>query len=158
FVEHSDHEMMRRVVPLVKPALKRLTHHVIARERGHAGGVLRADTENGLAEYAEGPLRRQLAKACNDDVPEHVTFVFGHTHKPFVGTRAYAGYHERVSIANTGGWVVDTVDPNPLQGASVVLLDENLNGVSLKLYSQEVVSGRYSVVARAIPSPGGNTD
>jgi hypothetical protein len=158
FVEHSDHDMVRRVVPLVEPALRRLTRHVIARERAHPGGVLRADTESGLAEYVEGPLRRQLARACNDDIPEHVTFVFGHTHKPFVSTRAYAGYHERVSIANTGGWVVDTVDPNPLHGAAVILLDEDLNAVSLKLYSQQTVSGRYSVEAMAIPSTGGNAD
>lgn len=152
----SDHPMIRRITPLVGPALKRITHHVVERERRQTDLVLRENTERGLAEYVEGPLHWQLAKACNDDVPEHVTFLFGHTHKPFVGRRAYAGYHHDVAIANTGGWVVDTVDPKPLHGAAVILLDENLNGVSLKMYSQEETSDRYDVVVKPIPSTGGS--
>ena len=155
---HSDSHMIRRITPLVEPALRRITHHLIARERRQTEQVLREDTERGLAEYVEGPLHFQLAKACNDDVPEHVTFVFGHTHKPFVGIRPYVGYHRDVAVANTGGWVVDTVDPKPLHGAAAILLDENLNGVSVKMYSQEATGGRYEVVVKPIPSTGGSTD
>jgi Calcineurin-like phosphoesterase len=158
FGRHSDRAMVRRLTPLLEPALKRVTHHVIERERRHTARVLRDDTETGLAEYVEGPLRRQLARACNDDIPEHVTFLFGHTHKPFVGTRPYAGYRHWVTVANTGGWVVDTVDPNPLHGAAVILLDENLNGLSVKMYSQEAGSERYEVVVKAIPSTGGSAN
>ena len=35
-----------------------------------------------------------------------------------------------VNLANTGGWVVDTIDANPLQGAAAVLVDEDLEVVS----------------------------
>jgi len=156
--QHSDHPMIRRVTPLVEPALKHLAHHMVVRERRHTEQVLRDDTERGLKEYIEGPLHWQLVKECNNDVPEHVTFLFGHTHKPFVGTRAYAGYPNGVTLANTGGWVVDTVNPTPLHGAAAILLDEELNGVSLKLYSQEETSDQYSVMVKAIPSTGGSAD
>ena len=156
--QNSDRGMIRRFTPLVEPALKHITRHVVERERKHTEGVLRDDTEQGLREYVEGPLRWQLRQACNDEVPDHVTFLFGHTHKPFVGTRSYAGYPNPVAVANSGGWVVDTVDPKPLHGAAVILLDEQLNAVSVKMYSQEATSDQYQVVVKAIPSTGGSPD
>jgi hypothetical protein len=59
-----------------------------------------------------------------------------------------------VSIANTGGWVVDTVEPMPLHGAAVVLLDEHLAGVLLEMYTQHGNDNDYRVRVQAIPGPG----
>ena len=39
--------------------------------------------EKGLGEYLDGPLRLQLRRERNESVPRDLTFVFGHTHKPF---------------------------------------------------------------------------
>ena len=160
--QRSDRAMIRHLTPLLAPAFRRVARHVVARERHQTEQVLRAGTERGLREYVEGPLRWQLAKACNGDVPEHVTFLFGHTHKPFVGGSndrfRFDGYHHDVAVANTGGWVVDTVDPKPLHGAAVILLDEDLNAVLLKMYSQEATGDRYRVEIKPIPSSAGSAD
>jgi hypothetical protein len=153
-----DHGLLQHAsVPLegiVRVAVDRIAHHVVTRERRHAELVLRADTETGLRQYIEGPLWRQLAGECGGEVPEHVTFLFGHTHKPFVGTRDYAGFHEPVAVANTGGWVVDTVEPMPLHGGAVVLLDEDLAGVLLQMYMQREHDAEYRVQVQPIPGPG----
>jgi hypothetical protein len=69
------------------------------------------------------------------------TFVFGHTHKPFVGTRGVGGYDRPIAVVNTGGWVVDHPEAEPLKGASVVLVDDEANVVSLQLYRQQPGGG-----------------
>ena len=157
-VSQGSGHLTRHVTSIVEPVLKHITKHVNDRERRQTESVLRVETEEGLREYIEGPVRSQLAQACNGAVPEHVTFLFGHTHKPFVGQRDYEGYDHAVTVANTGGWVVDTVEPRPLHGAAAILLDENLNGVSVKLYSQHVPGEQYEVSVKPIPSSGGSTD
>jgi hypothetical protein len=59
-----------------------------------------------------------------------------------------------VNLANTGGWVVDTIDANPLQGAAAVLVDEDLEVVSLRLYDQQVDPSAYRVQVAAVTGPG----
>ncbi len=39
-------------------------------------------------------------------------------------------------VYNTGGWVVETVDPAPVHGGAAVLLNENLDVVSLRMYNE----------------------
>ena len=68
--------------------------------------------------------------------PVDTTFVFGHTHKPFVGTRGIDGFARPVQVVNTGGWVVDHPLPEPVKGASIVLIDDALNTVALEMYRQ----------------------
>jgi hypothetical protein len=70
-------------------------------------------------------------------VPEQVSFVFGHTHKPYETRCAYAGYPRAVDVYNTGGWVVDTLQPEVQQGAAAVLIDENLHVATLRIYNQQ---------------------
>ncbi len=90
----------------------------------------------GLQLYLEGPLRNQLLAEVDGHVPHDVTFIFGHTHKPFETRLSPAGYPGPVRVFNTGGWVVDTLTPVPVQGASAILLDEDLNAVALRFYNQ----------------------
>ena len=123
-----------RVLRLV---LQSLVERVAAQERRDPTVALSPRAEKGLALYLEGPLRSQiLGEAPDNCPPEEVTFVFGHTHKPFVTQRSPSGYGRRVDVYNTGGWVVDTPRPAPMQGAAAILLDEDLNAASLRLFNQ----------------------
>jgi hypothetical protein len=87
-------------------------------------------------------------------MPDEVTLVFGHTHKPFQEDLSFRGYPQWVNVYNTGGWVVDTVDPEPLHGGAVVLVDEALNAVSLRMYGEEKDPGRYAVRVEQASHPG----
>jgi metallophosphoesterase superfamily enzyme len=135
---------------LIGAVIDRLAHFIVARERRHPEHVLREDTERGLREFVEGPLLRQMLNERNGEAPESTTFVFGHTHKPFVGVRDYAGYGAPVAVANTGGWVVDTLEPMPLHGAGVALFDEHLDGVLLQMYMQHERDDDYAVAVLPI--------
>ncbi|TPV93633.1 MAG: metallophosphoesterase [Myxococcales bacterium FL481] len=119
------------------------------RERGDAGGVLSDAAHAGLLDYVAGPLRRQIEHECRHSCrPDDVSLVFGHTHKPFESQATIDGFRESgVGLLNTGGWVVDTVDRQPLHGAAVVVVDEDLEVASLRLYN-EVPDGEDPPVVR----------
>jgi hypothetical protein len=99
------------------------------------GTVLTATGDGALSRFIEGPILGQVT-AEGRPGPQHLTFVFGHTHRPLASLTRYHGVTEPAAVYNTGGWVVDTVDPDTLQGAGAVLVDEDLHAVSLNLYRQ----------------------
>jgi hypothetical protein len=39
-------------------------------------------------------------------------------------------------VYNTGGWVVDTINPQPLHGGAIVVIDDQLNCASLRMYNE----------------------
>ena len=98
--------------------------------------MLSQKAQAGLLDYLDGPVATQLAAEVGD--PADITFVFGHTHKPFSDVRHPPGYARPVSIFNTGGWVVDTPEPEPVKGTSIVLIDDDLNVAVLQCYAQDV--------------------
>jgi len=108
-------------------------------ERQVRGEVLSGDTEQGLRWYVDGPLGHQVREE-RQPPPSGLTFVFGHTHKPFEKVMDFAPWRG-ARVLNTGGWVVDTVEPRPEQGGAAVLIDQDLNAVSLRFYQE----GEYSV-------------
>ena len=63
-----------------------------------------------------------------------MTFVFGHTHKPFQDLLVLDGYPNPVQVFNTGGWVLDQVRQATTQGAAAVFIDDELNAGSLRLF------------------------
>jgi hypothetical protein len=65
-----------------------------------------------------------------------MTFVFGHTHKPFEATRGFKGFPSPVKLLNSGGWVVDTRTSSPLKGGAAILVDDELNVASLRMYDE----------------------
>ncbi|MEE9542437.1 MAG: hypothetical protein V3V95_01480, partial [Thermodesulfobacteriota bacterium] len=91
-------------------------------------------SKQGLADYMEGPLKSQLLTERH--IPKEVTFVFGHTHKPFASFMNFSGYMQPVNIYNTGGWVVESRKREKLHGGSIVLVDEALDTVSLRMYNE----------------------
>lgn len=133
-----------RLPPLVRHALhfatsevvKHIARRVKKRERTHPKLVLSPSGELGLDGYLSLPLRTQALRECPDLRDREVSFVFGHTHKPFEQRRTVPSYEHPVDVYNTGGWVVDTITPAPLQGAALVLIDDQCNTASIRLYNQ----------------------
>ncbi len=62
--------------------------------------------------------------------------MYGHTHKPFADRWAVAGFPAPVRIFNTGGWMVDTAAPAPVQAGAAVLVSDDLAVAQLQFYRQ----------------------
>lgn len=132
--------------------LSREVIKVAKSERGTPTAVLTPAGQTGLRNYLEGPVRGQLRQQLGQ-VPEEFTFVYGHTHKPFVDRWTVPGFSAPVNIANTGGWVVDTATPAPVQGSVAVLVNDALDTASLQFYQQDPNSAPVPV--QILPPPGG---
>lgn len=95
--------------------------------------ALGTDGLAGLKSYLSDTVLRQFA----DEVPggeiDELTFVFGHTHKPFESRLNAPGFKIPPAIYNTGGWDVDTPIFGTRLGAAAVFIDEDLNVASLRL-------------------------
>ena len=115
----------------------------VLRERHRPGVVLSPNAEEGLTNYLNGAVAGQSTVEIGN--PRQVTFVFGHTHKPFVGQRTVGAFAAPVDVVNTGGWVVDTPSLDPIKGASLVLIDEELNVASVRCYTEGTDPSSYRV-------------
>lgn len=158
---------------------RRLLHMAVDRasglERHRTDRPLSEASEKGLWNYLQGPLWAQiLTELCSDafsessrplgsllleledHMPSDVTFVFGHTHKPFQEDMNFRGYPRWVNVYNSGGWVVDTVDPQSLHGGAIILVDEELNTVSLRMYNEARQPEEYAVRAAHATHVGEN--
>jgi hypothetical protein len=132
----------------------RIFAHVAVMERNVTGDVLTEDTKRVLALYLEQPLLRQIERERGQTaLPSDFLFIFGHTHKPFEAWGTFKGYPSRVALFNSGGWVVDTELPVPKQGAAAILLDSELNAVSLRLYNQGAHPHEYEVRVAGLDDP-----
>ncbi len=128
--------------------LKHAFKYVSRRERIDTGSALSFSTEEGLRKYVKVYLREQVYRELGY-MPEDVTIVFGHTHKAFEkDMRNFPGYPKWVNIYNTGGWIVETTRPEPLHGGAIVLVDEELNSVSLRMYNESEEKEDYMVSVR----------
>jgi hypothetical protein len=134
--------------PVARLVLSWLLRHVARHarpERAHADVLLTQSGETGLVEYLTGPLLRQLTRERPGAQDAEVSFVFGHTHKPFERVTTFDGFSKPVSLYNTGGWVVDTETTAPLHGAAVVVVDDDLRVASLRMYNQASDRAAYRV-------------
>jgi hypothetical protein len=113
------------------------------RERHHPGITLSPRAEEGLTSYLGGPVAAQVAKEVGQ--PKETTFVFGHTHKPFSDTRTVAPFSAPVGVINTGGWVVDSPEVNPLKGAALIVVDDDLHVAAVRCYSEGPDLSSYRV-------------
>ena len=128
---------------LVEFALDHLAHS----GRNEDGATLSDDGKQGLRAHLEGPVRGQIAAELHA-VPEDVTYIFGHTHKPFVGHDTFAGF-KRVGLVNSGGWVVDSLETKPLSGGAIVLVDDQLDVALLRMYNEHERAADYRVFVEA---------
>ncbi len=123
-------------------------------ERDETEVELSADAEELLKKYMKVFLYNQLKAERDEKIPGDLTFVFGHTHKPF--RRYYKGkdfkdkgfnaYPKGIKVYNTGGWIVESTDERKeKRGGAILLLDENLNTVSVEMYKERDQKNEYVV-------------
>ncbi len=94
----------------------------------------------GLRVYLGRYVRSQLVDAYGKDqeaAPRDIAFVFGHTHKPLEDCAGCEQYPLPVRRYNTGGWLSEHADPRPIIGGSMLLADEDLETVTLRMWRQQ---------------------
>ena len=133
-------------VPFISKEIKRLG----ALEKTQPGTVLTEDAKRGLRAYIEGPLARQISEEYKKPMQAQTTFVFGHTHKPFSASMKFDHFPDPLSVYNSGGWVVDTADTELAHGGAIVLADEVLNVVSVRMYNEAEKQRRPTVKVEAV--------
>jgi len=130
-----------------------LVDKLASRERKQTTGPLSENAKIGLMKYVGNHLKKQLKGELSNRIPDDVTFIFGHTHKPFQEVNnTFDGFRKPVKVYNNGGWVVDTVDPDPWHGGAIVLIDENLNSTSLRMYNESGNVNDYRVTVEQPPA------
>ncbi len=106
--------------------------------RAYYGGAsperaLNDDLRHYIGKYVSG----QIEGECGGELPPELTFVFGHTHSPFQSADVAIGESEpHWQVFNTGGWVHESAERQPGIGASLVLIDEDLTPVAVRLYDE----------------------
>jgi UDP-2,3-diacylglucosamine pyrophosphatase LpxH len=105
-------------------------------ERQSYHSVLSKSGLDGLKNYLTTTILAQV-RDKNAETKE-MTFVFGHTHKPFQDRVTMEGYTEPVNVFNTGGWVLDNAAMTATQGAALVFVDEELQVASLRLFNDHL--------------------
>jgi UDP-2,3-diacylglucosamine pyrophosphatase LpxH len=123
-------------------------------EKQRTSQILSPDAQRGLQWYLEGPLLEQARRENKQSIPADTTLLFGHTHKPFQQEMNFAGYPAPLKVYNSGGWVVDTVERSPIHGAAVILIDETLQAVTLRMYNQATHVEEYAVHVEEATHPG----
>jgi len=123
-------------------------------EKQRVEQTLSADALHGLQWFMQDVVLEQLLSENAQTIPPEIAFLFGHTHKPFQQEMSFTGYSTPLKVYNSGGWVVDTIKISPLHGAAVLLVDEALDVVSLRMYNQTVNQADYAVRVEEITSPG----
>lgn len=101
-------------------------------ERYSKTQVLSAAGKEGLINYLEYALKPQLKHEIGA-LPDDMTFVFGHTHKPFVD-QILCPTGSAIPTVNTGGWYLDNTRLDSRDGASIVLVSENFDTVSIRYF------------------------
>lgn len=97
--------------------------------------TLSQSSQAGLAAYIQHVVSAQIKTELKaEEVPEQLSFIFGHTHKPFADRIVVEGYSRPVSVYNTGGWVVDTALLSTVEGAGVCFVDEAGHTAMIRIY------------------------
>jgi UDP-2,3-diacylglucosamine pyrophosphatase LpxH len=150
---HNPPWLRRAESGLLGVVLRREVRHTARAERGTPDVTLTPNGRQGLRTYLEGAVAAQI-KGQLEVKPSRTGFVFGHTHKPFLESWDVQGFPDPMSIANTGGWVVDTASSAQCQGGALVLLDDDLNSSVLVMYQQR--PGGVAP-AQVLADPGGSS-
>lgn len=139
---------------LVTEVLKWTLGRLARREVHDASTELTENAERGLKRYLERYVLAEIKRGNRDAIPANVTFLFGHTHKPFERATRYEGYHAPVRLLNSGGWVVDSLYTNKLHGGAILFVDEDLNAASVRMYQESDSPDEYRVRVTAASTSG----
>lgn len=119
---------------LIRAAVDLTAGRGAERQRDGYGHVMGAAQVDDLAWYIGTPLAAQMAEQM-PDFPSELSFIFGHTHKPFQDELQVDGFGVPVGVFNTGGWVLDEPTLMPVQGCAAMLVSEELEVASLRLFN-----------------------
>jgi hypothetical protein len=116
---------------------------------------LSADATEGLNSYLSQIVVAQMKEEqLPDPKKTDLTFIFGHTHKPFESRYPVPGFDRPPAVYNTGGWDLDMPMFGTLLGASAVFIDEDLNVASLRLCAVPESEGHASAPVRVGTADG----
>ena len=103
--------------------------------------------KKGMLLYLDA-VKKQIINERDGELPFELSFIFGHTHKPFLSDEYNVeGFRKPVAVYNTGGWIVDTVKRKDIFGGAVLLMDENLDACLLEMYRENESPHSYRVRA-----------
>lgn len=104
------------------------------RQRYGYSHVLGEAEVDDLGWYLGTPLVNEMQREL-PDMPRELSFIFGHTHKPFQDELQVQGFDLPVGVFNTGGWVLDEPTLMPVQGCAAMLVSDELEVASLRLFN-----------------------
>jgi UDP-2,3-diacylglucosamine pyrophosphatase LpxH len=126
----------RKIETIIFKLLKFTAGNLAKQERMDKGGVLSDEIRENLKNYLNHILFRQLKRELKNDPPSELSFVFGHTHKPFFESHSLSNYSKPIHVYNTGGWVIDTVNKKESYGGAMILVDEELNICPVQIFRE----------------------
>ena len=119
---------------LIRAAVDATAGRGAERQRDGYGQVLGEAEIADIGWYLATPMAAQLREELGE-LPRELNFVFGHTHKPFQDELMVEGYDLPVGVFNTGGWVLDEPTLMPVQGCAAMLVSDDLEVASLRLFN-----------------------
>jgi len=119
---------------LIRAAIDLTAGRAAERQRDGYGHVLGEAEIGDISWYLSTPVAHQMREELAD-MPRELSFIFGHTHKPFQDELLVDGYDVPVGIFNTGGWVLDEPTLMPVQGCAAMLVSDKLEVASLRLFN-----------------------
>jgi len=119
---------------LIRAAVDMTAGRAAERQRDGYGHVLGEAEIEDLGWYLGIPLANEIRQEL-PNMPRELSFIFGHTHKPFQDELLVNGYEVPVGIFNTGGWVLDEPTLMPVQGCAAMLVSDELEVASLRLFN-----------------------
>ena len=119
---------------LIRAAVDATAGRGAERQRDGYGHVLGEAEIEDIGWYLSEPMAAQLREELGE-LPRELNFVFGHTHKPFQDELMVDGYELPVGVFNTGGWVLDEPTLMPVQGCAAMLVSDDLEVASLRLFN-----------------------
>lgn len=136
---------------LAKTLIEKIAESVRT-ERSNIKSVCSEKSFKGLMHYLDTYCSGALKKY--GWTGEAITFLWGHTHKPFQKS-IRTDWAPRIDVVNTGGWVLDN-EVNPYQGASLVLIDETNDVHTLRIYNDAENGGQmhFRIETRPNELPG----
>jgi UDP-2,3-diacylglucosamine pyrophosphatase LpxH len=144
---HID-QMQKEILSMVlQRALKAVAEKILATEKDDKS-LLSDESKAELIKYLDIHVYNQiLDQACflKIDQPDEMVFVFGHTHKPFEDIFKTASYKNEIPVYNTGGWMTEGLEPNPMVGGAVICLDEELTPVSIRMFNDSISQRDFKV-------------
>lgn len=119
---------------LLKALFSHVARKIQGERRSSEPDAISDEVAEGLTDYLFRLTYRQMSDELGA-MPPSLSFVFGHTHKPF--EKDFIDPFERsVGVYNTGGWAVDSASARVGHGAAIALISSDLEVANLRVYDE----------------------